>query len=59
MCECETCQRLRHYKSVGVPEDVVDYIIDLETDIAYSNSILNGNWPSGKKILEEAMKKYD
>ena len=59
MCECDTCQRLRYYKSVNVPEDVVEYILDLEMDIAYNKSILDGKWPNGKKLLEEALKKYD
>lgn len=59
MCECEYCVRLRDYKSRGVPEDVMDYVMNLEMDVEYFKAILNGNWPSGKEVLLRALEKYN
>jgi hypothetical protein len=34
-------------------------IEEAETDVSYYRAILCGEWPSGKEILERALKKYD
>lgn len=59
MCECEVCTRLKHYNEIGVPEEVVDYILELEMDRDYMKAIFDGSWPSGKQLLERALEKYN
>lgn len=58
MCNCEYCNRLRYYKEINLPENIVEYIMDLEMDVEYFKAILNGNWPSGKEVLKQALEKY-
>jgi hypothetical protein len=59
MCNCEVCTRFRHFRSLGVPDEVLDYIEAIETDLDYHKAIMEGNWTSGKELLEEALKKYE
>jgi len=59
MCECELCLRLKYYNEVGVPEDVIDHILNIEMDLEYLQCIMNGSWPNGKRILEKALEKYN
>lgn len=59
MCECELCKRLKYYKEVGVPEDVIDHILDTEMDLEYLRCIMDGSWPNGKQLLKRALEKYN
>lgn len=57
MCEC--CKDVKEGKDRGIPEDIIDLILNLQLDVDYYSAILSGNWPSGKRVLEEALKKYE
>lgn len=58
-CNCEYCERLRYFKELGMSEDVMNYIMDLEMDVEYYKAILTGSWPSGEMVLKEALKRYE
>lgn len=57
-CNCETCVRFRYYREIGIPDDIREYIMELEMDVEYFKAILSGSWPSGKEIVERALEKY-
>lgn len=58
-CECEVCTRIRYYREVGVPSDIIDYILDVEMDRDYYKAILDGSWPMAKRLLQEAIDKIE
>lgn len=58
MCGCEICKRHRAWKERGVPDDIIDYILDLELDLDFWKAIKDGNWPNGKEVLLRALEKY-
>lgn len=57
-CNCEVCSRLKYYVEIGIPEEVINHIMDVEMDVEYYKCILNGNWPTGKEVLLKALEKY-
>ena len=57
-CKCRVCVRDREWKRQGVPDEVLDHIAHLEMHEGYHNSLMEGKWPSGKKILQKALDKY-
>lgn len=58
-CKCGVCERIRSWKARGVPDDVIDYILDLEFDKEYWEAIKSGNWPSGEEALKRYLKNYE
>jgi hypothetical protein len=46
-------QRLELY------DEIVERVMEAEEDADYYRAIHSGKWPSGKEILERALKKYD
>lgn len=57
ICNCKSCQELKEYKRLGVPQSVINKIMDLEMDVDYYNGLIDGKWPSSVEILEEALEK--
>ena len=58
-CDCELCVRLRDWKNRCIPDDIIDYILDLEMDIDYWRFLKSGKNPQGKEILEGYLKNYE
>lgn len=56
-CQCEVCLRLKALKARGVPEDVLDYLIDLEVDRDYYKAIVKGEGPGAIEILERTLRR--
>ena len=68
-CECQRCQdSLRwqnaiyhgtHQEKMEAFREMWDAIENAETDAAYLNALLDGTWPTGKEVLEFALRKYN
>ena len=57
-CMCNFCERHRDWVADGIPDSVIDLVENLESEVDYYEAILNGQWPSGKQLLENALKLY-
>lgn len=58
VCVCEWCKRHRKMVLDGVPETIIDLVESLDSSVEYYEMILNGKWPSGKQLLENALSLY-
>lgn len=58
-CMCNFCERHRDWVADSIPESIIDLVEHLESDVQYYEIILNGHWPSGKLLLENALKLYE
>jgi hypothetical protein len=69
MCNCQVCQDIARWRygllngddvlKLDIFREMFGRIEDAETTVDYFRAIHQGNWPSGKTILEHALKKYD
>lgn len=59
VCQCSVCERNRYYTRMGIPEDIREYISELEMQLEVNEAIFNGQWPSGKEQLLKALAKYE
>lgn len=59
MCNCDVCTDTRDLRDQGVPEAVIDRLLQAEFDINYYEAILDGSWPTSRAILEAALRKLD
>lgn len=70
MYDCNVCKRHRKWdkmmekyeftkKDRRFLKTIYDDLSQNEDDVEYYKCILYGNWPTGKNILQRALKRYD
>lgn len=69
MCKCEVCEDSRRWiagikfgteaERLAVFNEMFGRIELAETDLSYFTSIMDGSWPNGKQLLENALEKYN
>lgn len=57
-CMCDFCERHADMVADGVPQRIIDTLEHTEMELEYYKSIFEGSWPSGKELLENALKLY-
>ena len=66
-CNCDVCQRNKTFcaRLAWLPEPQRAYwdslgedLLHLQMDVDYYKAIMNGQWPSGKEVLLQALEKY-
>lgn len=56
-CQCDVCKRLRRWRELGMSDDEMNYLCELEMDRDYYKAILSGEFPSSVEVLTRALEK--
>lgn len=56
-CTCSTCILVGTWKQRNVPQEFIDYALDLKMSVEYYEAILDGVWPSAIPVLEAAIER--